>query len=410
MRLLVCAQGYGFGPVSKAISIMKSIHDHRTDVDALFYGERTALKFAMNNDNLFSDIIDSTEHSTKQVLRTVEPNVVLSSMEPEPIIEAKSLDDPPFTALVDSLFWYWRTNDIDSSNWNPAEQIEKVYSQEIEMIDFHEMMLSTYEISDVSYVQKFPSERSDGLSPDVFDTTKMVGPVVDTHHESDNQSRLIVSFAGMLSPIVSVDQATMYAEIVLNELSDVLSEFDEAGFRPLIVGNEQVLQQVDTVYETDFLSHDRYLKVLDAAPLLICPASIMSIYEATAYEVPVVLLPELSPSHWPDYQGLNAGTEGVPFDGAILGEEVEELQDIPEAETDRLYTVLSSYRADSSVYDGAVDRVFRKAESQLRDLLNEDNRKELSHRQHQLIEERLPSTDGAQKIVLDLFDRIETGR
>jgi hypothetical protein len=381
---------------------MKSIYTCQSEIDAIFYGERTALDFASKNSDLFSTIIDSTEHQIEEVLGTVQPKVVLSSMEPEPIVEAKSMDDPPFTALVDSLFWYWR--DGPSNESVAPNQTSKTSNNEA--LDFHELMLNTHEISDISYIQSFPSERTNGLSPDTHNSIKKVGPIIDTNHKGDGPPRLIVSFAGMLSPIVSVDQATMYANLILEELSDVFTEFDESGFRPLIVGNERVLSRIETTYETDFLGHDRYLEVLDSAPLLICPASIMSVFEATAYGVPVVLLPELSPSHWPDYHGLNEGINGTPFDGAILGEEIEELQDIPEAETDRLYDVLSAYRADQSAFDGAVDQIFRDVENQLLDLLHEENRTQLTESQRRAIESRLPSPDGAQEVATDLLSHI----
>lgn len=406
MKLLVCAEGYGFGPVSKAVSIVKLLREQQPKLDAVFYGEGTANDFATNNAELFSKIIDSRERSIEDVLSSVSPSVVLSSMEPEPIVKAKLLDDPPFTALVDSLFWYWRTDSTELEEHISSDQKLESVSQDSDTTNFHEFMLYTHTTSDISYVQSFPSKRSDGLSPNKFNTMKTVGPIIDTHHSGDGPPRLIISFAGMLSPVVSVDQAVMYANLVLEELSTVLSEFDDAGFHPLIVGNEQVLQRLNTAYETDFLSHNQYLEILDAAPILICPASIMSIYEATAYEVPVVLLPELSPSHWPDYSGLNKGVEGTPFDGAILGEEVEELQDIPDAEIDRLYELLSEYRADRSVFDGAVDQAFRSAESQLIDLLQEKNRKELAFQQCRTIEERLPSSNGAQQIASDLLSRV----
>lgn len=381
---------------------MKSIYTCQSEIDAIFYGERTALDFASKNSDLFSTIIDSTEHQIEEVLGTVQPKVVLSSMEPEPIVEAKSMDDPPFTALVDSLFWYWRDGPPNESE--APNQTSKTSNNEA--LDFHELMLNTHEISDISYIQSFPSERTNGLSPHTHNSIKKVGPIIDTNHKGDGPSRLIVSFAGMLSPIVSVDQATMYANLILEELSDVFTEFDESGFRPLIVGNERVLSRIETTYETDFLGHDRYLEVLDSAPLLICPASIMSVFEATAYGVPVVLLPELSPSHWPDYHGLNEGINGTPFDGAILGEEIEELQDIPEAETDRLYDVLSAYRADQSAFDGAVDQIFRDVENQLLDLLHEENRTQLTESQRRAIESRLPSPDGAQEVATDLLSHI----
>lgn len=323
-------------------------------------------------------------------------------MEPDPIVEAKSMDNPPFTALVDSLFWYWR--DGPSGESEVTNQTSKTANDETS--DFHELILNTHEISDISYIQAFPSERRNCLSPDTHNSKKKVGPIIDIKHEGDGPPRLIVSFAGMLSPVVSVDQAAMYADLILEELSSVFTEFDEAGFRPLILGNERVLSRIKTSYETNLLNHDRYLEVLDSAPLLICPASIMSVYEATAYEVPVVLLPELSPSHWPDYKGLNEGINGTPFDGAILGEKIKMLQDILDAEIDRLYDVLSAYRADQSAFDGAVDQVFRDVESQLLDLLREENRTQLAERQRQAIESRLPSPDGAQEVAADLLSRI----
>lgn len=407
MKLLVCAEGYGFGPVSKAVSIVKALREQQPELNTVFYGKGTALDFATNNDELFSQIINSEEYTTEDALEEAVPNVVLSSMEPEPIVEAKSHDNPPFTVLVDSLFWYWRTENSDPTEEISSDQTLKPVSQDISAEEFHELMLSTHATSDMSYVQSFPRDRPDGLSPDTFDSMKNVGPIIDTHQEGDGPSRLIVSFAGMLSPVVSEDQASMYADLVLEEISTVLSKFDNSGFRPLIVGNEQVLERLNTPYETDFLSHNKYLEILDTAPALICPPSIMSIYEAIAYEVPVVLLPELSPSHWPDYRGLNNEDEGTPFDGAILGVEIEELQDIPDAEINKLFNVFEKYKTDNSVYNGAVDRAFRNAESQLLDLLKPENREKLACQQRYSVERQLPSSNGAQQVASDLLLRIE---
>ncbi len=413
MDVLVTAEGYGFGPVSKVVSVAKELLELDQSIDAYFFGEGTAYTFVSNNGDRFEDVFDAENRSVNDVFDDVEPDLVISGMEANVVFEAASRPDPPLVAFVDSLFWFWTVDDVDAMAERLADASPSSVQTDGEFQNSHEQELFAHAVADVSYVQSFPTERPDDLRVDLFEPLEFVGPIVDDRHRGDGPGRVVISLCGQLSPFVSVEEAAAYVELILDEFGDVLDQFADDGYPPLVLGNEEVLDRVDTDYETDFLEHDRYLEVLDAAPLLLCPASLTSIYEAVTYEVPVVLLPEQNSSHWPDYAGLNDGVEGTPFDGAILGDRLPQLRDLDEEEIGAIYDVLAAYRGHdvgvSSDVTDVVGEVFAETERDLDALRDPDTRAERAERQRRSIEARLPSTNGARQAATDLLKRVERG-
>lgn len=401
MQVLVCAEGFGFGPVSKATSVTKELLNLVPDSEIYFLGRSIAYKFASINQELYTEVYDYDEHTVTELLTELDIDVLLSGMEPQTVLEATSHSDPPLVGFIDSLFWFWDVSTDDSFE----ETLATVDSDSIdpESFDHQELELLAHAVADRSYVQGFPSERSDSLRKELFEPLKVVGPIVDDRHEGDGPPRLIVSLCGQLNPAVSVDDAVLYAEIVLEQFRDTLETFADRGIQPLVLGNEEVLDRVETQYETTFLEHDQYLKVLDSAALLLCPASLTSTYEAVVYDIPVVFLPEQNDSHWHNYRGLNDGINGRPFDGAILGEHLPQVRDLDEQDISTIYDVLQTYRAGDTDITPVVDHVFSRTDRCLRDFLDGSKRQELAAQQQSAIETQLSSKNGAREVAEDLI-------
>lgn len=351
-NILITAQSFGYGPSSKAVTIASEFKREYPDIKLTFVGNGTSLTFVRENKLVFDEINEVKDTNTlDNLIDTTKYDHVISVMEPITALLAnkKKLS----VSYVDSLYFFWNWKDI-LLRMTPkdlkANFEDKGYSQclgKLLTMHPHEMQLVGHLLSTQSFVQRFPGfERYDILSKEIGHIVP-IGPIINLNKVSPQEKDLLlISFCGQLSPVVDLSMAINYATLCLDLINGGLEKIKH-NITPLIVGNPIVMNKLrkHTSLETVSLSHDEYLCALNRAVGLIVPVSITSIYEALAYNVPVVFLPEQHDGHGPNHMRLAKANEGQQshncFPGVLFYERFPHLKELPEEGTVKIYDLVT---------------------------------------------------------------------
>lgn len=355
-KVLVTAQSFGYGPSSKAVTIGESIKKISPKTSLTFAGESTSLVFAKENRDVFDEIVEvNSIRKLVELLETKSFDHVISVMEPIMATLAYSKKVP--VSYVDSLYFFWKWQNIlkKTTPKKLKEEFSKKYYPEcintlMEMHP-HERQLVAHILSTQSFVQRFPGFKRDDVSAKEIGNVIPIKPIIDiTWIAPKKRNLLLISFCGQLSSVVDLKKAIDYVTLCIDLISDGLKKLDK-NITPIVVGNPKVMRELrkHISLKAISLSHQEYLRTLNRAVGLVVPVSITSIYEALAYNVPVIFLPEQHDGHALNYMKLLSGNRKgesfkKSFPGILFYEWFPQLKYLPEEGTVKIYDLVTALK------------------------------------------------------------------
>lgn len=271
MKKIICtATPFGYGPVSKLITICKFLN--KENVELIFVGNGIAFELAEET-SYFSRIVpyDFAQNDSDASIFKEEwlqdISLMLNVMEPIAVCAANEMGLR--TVYIDSLFWMW-------------DEIPK----QLHTVD-------SYVIQ--SFVGVQDKVRSVAKS---IDSIRLCGPIVDCSYKKvfkENKKSLLVNFSGLENPFVKFGTNMYYPEAVMSSLIEPLNESHWEQI--IIVGNQAVMKWFSDEFGSNFrgkfqhVEHDLFLNLLSNSDMLITSPGLTSTYEAVSYEVPVRFMP-----------------------------------------------------------------------------------------------------------------------
>jgi len=368
-RIIVTAQSFGYGPCSKAVTISSYLKRFDSSIQVDFTGSGTALDFAASNYSVFDNIIKRADPNDYSVISNGEYDSLISIMDPTSVLCAKQRGKK--TAYVDSLYFFWNWREIlDKSKPNVLRDSylnSKNSLDDLLILHPHERQLIGHILSDHSFIQKYPGFERKDIKLDDIGSYTLVNPIIDLNEISDVNERdtLMISFCGQISPLVDVAKATDYAKMCLKLLEPALSVLN-SNTKCLVVGNPEVVRELkkSTNVSVMALPHTEYLRSLNRSLCLIVPVSITSTYEALAYNVPVIFLPEQHDGHGPNHMRLigSNNSSDNPFPGILFYQRLPQMNDLLEKDVSKIYdvTLTKSDRRIHMLFN-EMSAVFREA-------------------------------------------------
>ncbi|MCZ0756143.1 hypothetical protein [Anoxybacillus sp. J5B_2022] len=270
MKKIICtATSFGYGPVSKLITICKNLKKLGLELELI--GDGIALELANHTDYFnkvyrynFTNIEDSSCIKFSKIFR--EADLMLNVLEPNAVLIANKYEIP--TIYIDSLFWMW-------------EDIPPI-------------------LHNVKYyiAQRFP-----GISSKIKRFSKEIknfylcGPIVDTSFTSEGgrDDLLLINFSGLETPFTKIGENLYYPEAIM---SNLISPLNESSWKEIVVtGNKSIMQHFKKLYGQFFrghfkhLSHDNFLELMSKAKMIITSPGLTTTYEALVYGTPIRFLP-----------------------------------------------------------------------------------------------------------------------
>ena len=308
--VLLGAEPYGFGPVSKAVAIAENLV--RLGVECHFIGSGSALAFARENSHLFISVSDSSVLELAPSLPD-RCNGVISVMEPSLALAAHKLGVP--IVYVDSLSWMWDwSRDIDTLNeWLKgvsATAFGTVIS-ELGSFNTHSQQYAAHAVADLVCVQRFESQdETPRLGPG---NELIVGAIVgDTPPMSSTETYCLGSISGALNPLATPEQSERMSAALLRLMEEGAAAAD---LPVLFAGNASVLKRLGADHRetVELREHRGFRRAIRSADVFMASPGITSIAEAWAYSVPFVALPAQHYAHATILRRVNSwGAPAIP--------------------------------------------------------------------------------------------------
>lgn len=340
MKVLIGAENFGFGPVSKLRTIIDM--SMLSKCYLYFIGTIEIYNFLRRNLELEIKMIDNFQLANK-----ISFDYIVSVMEPSLILYGKYSNIP--TCFVDSLFefWNWEKDDI-----RQIENLKKSMDQEYEFDNWlsrysklsnHQQELLAYLFADEIFVQTaWQVKNRDFLNNKI----KKVRPIVDTRfvaEESYERNSIIISLSGMNNPLISKEDNLQYIKFISKVINRTPLLKDA-----LVTVSPQYLDEAKKIIENKVVSltHTEFLKKLSHSHFVLAPMGLTTFFEALEYKTIFVPLPEYHHGHIWNWRKINKELGNLPK--VLISEHCDILGgDINETLT-ALYKI---YRSRDAEYD-----------------------------------------------------------
>lgn len=304
-RILIGAQSWAFGPAGKASAIGHAFQ--KLGIKTCFVGGSTSFSFCKSSEH-FDDFIEVSSAYDYLKLQKDDFSMVISVMDPYLAVWAVKKNLPVY--YVDSMSWFW--------NWEDSESVEvftknfrgKGVADDFKYLDAlppDTRQLIAHQISKSIFSQGRPQ-----VTTETKKKAKNVGPVIDLLYRENSVKRdtIIISLSGGISPANSLEEAVRYANMVVDLIFSGRSESFFQNRKFIITGHPEVIKNMHNPHragvELKALSHPDFLRALNKAAVVFIPCGFTTIYEALAYRVPVVFLPENHNGHVYEYLTITA--------------------------------------------------------------------------------------------------------
>jgi hypothetical protein len=303
-RILSGSQAFGYGPSSKLVTIAS--HLQQAGVATDFCGEGIARSFAELNRPAFGTLRAETD------VEDIVPegyDAVLSLMSPAVAAWGYAYGVP--VAAVDSLYWLWRWPEDrqpavqrDIAQFRGAHRLGDLLAY-IETLPRHVQQFANHLMAERSYIQRYPGMYREDRADRVLNLVE-VGPIVDRSYYTDcPRDTVLISFAGMINPLISDEDIDKYFRLVNMLLEPALAELEQA-YQVVYVVNPVLDAAARQVFRGTItaLSHQEMLRTMARSIAVVTPPGITTFYECLAYRTPALSLPEQHYGHFPNYERL----------------------------------------------------------------------------------------------------------
>jgi hypothetical protein len=264
--LVLCAQPYGYGPVSKLLALAGRLQS--TGIPLVFVGAGITLELAARSASLFARVLDAGPGSADAREAIAGAAGVVSVMDREYSVLATDLGRPLY--VVDSLYWMRAT-------LPPAFRGARIH-----------------------WAQDFDGV---GMVPGRGENVRITGPLLPPGLPRwRGGARLVVNLGGGRSPFASAPDNAAYWRFVLGGLreSDIGARYRG---RILVLGGEQCLAFVRAEglgegFEVATLPHAAALEAFAGAAMVLSSPGLTTSLECFRMGVPVRYLPPQNYSQW----------------------------------------------------------------------------------------------------------------
>ncbi|MCX6304047.1 MAG: hypothetical protein NT040_03675 [Bacteroidetes bacterium] len=305
-KILFGAQAWAWGPASKAEVIANGL---KNEFDVYFCGVGTSLSFCKSS-GTFNDCFELMIEDDYSDIDFKQFDCVISVMDPFIALWAKKNNIKLY--WIDSMSWLW--------NWDKFEEIGLTYKA-----------LENIGISGAFSILKNMPPRSSKIVGQLFSdkvfvqgnyfkdngqlkTTRYVSAIINNQLIDNNclKNTVIISLSGQLCPVIDIGLAVRYSNLVTDILNDFIEQC-KLKYRVVVTGNSKVISKINRIPDVEYLSlkHTDFLEELNNARAILCLCGFTTVYEAAAYNVPIMFLPENHEGHAYEYKLI---TKAAPDD------------------------------------------------------------------------------------------------
>lgn len=393
IRIITSSQPFGYGPSSKLVTIAKMIkQEYRENVKVDFMGDDIALTYVTQNGFSFNNIISyKGEYPDPD-----HYDLVISVMNPYMAIWGWL--NRKKVVFIDSLYWFYTW---DISNFTKIEKIiEELCSVEklaeawslIKNIDFHYLQYIAHRLATKSWTQSYMGE-NENTSPifrDMIDKVE-VGAIIDLSYRQKHQKKdtILISLCGLLSPLNRPRDAIRYCQMIIGLFDDFIRSLPN-DINVVLTTSPEIVSHVRSSIDRlqiVALNNSELLKILNKTLVVFAPAGITTIYECTAYGVPIVFLPEQHDGHHLNYQriiGLNPKANKKIFPELLINTRTKrQKNNNPDGEIKEIKTLIKKIHA--GIMGDVVLDIKETLEKLKTTILVNENRIRLADEQYQVL-------------------------
>lgn len=270
-RLILTAENYAFGPISKLLFVAKLLKKRGHHMEFAGYG--TSLQLAKHFPFEAVYEIDTENPESKRQLSKIisGADMLISSMDLPSVIVAKEQGIP--VVWIDCLFWFW--NEI---------------FEEVLDVDLFVRELS---VDDSANEIKFGKKIKNLFT---------VGPILGEMDIKKRASQVLVSYGGgEATHWYKVGHDTNYPFLMTSILSNYVDWHD---FNKIIVAtSEKIIKDLkgkfpNTIFEFKCLPQREFLEELLRSEVLVTTAGLVTTESAFQYKTPTLFLPSSNDSHY----------------------------------------------------------------------------------------------------------------
>ena len=360
-NILASAEPYGFGPSSKLRAVTRAVTRNGHAVD--FVGQGLAADYAAGERDSFRGLTRVAAMTELADRPRGDHDAVLSVMDPHLAAWAQVVGLP--CLYVDSLYWFWQ--------WDAGlEPLVGQWRQRcaagapvaaLAWFDAQPMMAQQYLAhsgNTVTCAQRAPSVDGPRTQPHLG-PMELVDAIVDTGYLAPRPpATWLACLSGLVNPLTPLAAATSWLDSTL-QLIDEAAVRAGLGDTPVtLTGNAGVLGSVDLPprFATRPRSHADVLAAFNDAHVCLTPPGLTTMFEAVAYGVPLILLPEQHYGHLKIF-GEFTGADPDAFPNGLVGLRTQrELgPDVAAATLGLIADLAARAAARDAVWDGMVDGV-----------------------------------------------------
>lgn len=301
------ARNRGFGPVSKAVSILKVI-DKTKGTESIFLGKGSTLGFAKKA-NCFDRVIDQNQLSTFEYNHLLKKcDFCISVMEQDIAIDC-FINNVPYY-FFDSLFEFWKVSNEDSF----LSKLKNITHNDIKKIfTSHEMKILSHFLAERSFIQASiaGNERFMRLRKN-FPNSILISPIIDINPCNDNidinPNILLFNLGGFTQNLGRLD---LYYKFI-KKIASSLLEDSSLDINEVVItsGNEDKwAEEISSNHKSishKFLSHDKFICQILNAKYFVTAPGLTTILEAISLRKTPVIAFEQHQSHIHNLQVLKA--------------------------------------------------------------------------------------------------------
>lgn len=302
-KILIAVSEWGYGPISTLKVIIDEIYEK---YDFVFVGkEKHVLDFVKKNMNYIQEeYIEMDEVSFKDI------DLILNCMDIESLLYAWKYGIPVYT--IDNLYFFWgpkwersdykKVKEIVLDVTLPIkDKIQKLYS-----LPNYQGYLSIYILSKYVFLQHYVE-----LGQDMWfinkDNVYFIDPIIKRiAKEKKKKTKVLVSFSGLITPVTTMNDISIYMYLVKILLNELLNE----GITNIIITTpkaslvlaKEILGSMDI--EITSMDQKTFLYNLKEAKIILCPCGFSTTFEALYYKTPVFFLPEFHDGNIYNYHGI----------------------------------------------------------------------------------------------------------
>lgn len=311
MRIIMGAQGCGFGPAAELVAVSRLLTGH----ERVFVGDGVAAAFAHRNADAFDEVHERPPGTASASIDDLvgSADLAISVMEADLVLRAVTAGRP--AVVVDSLFGFWSLR-------RPLAAVHRLCAglprssfaaatRRLAGLSPHERVIAAHLLAEHSVVQTFPGVPGRaaemaalGPGPEIHVT----GPIIDLEgvrtvpRDADPGCDLLINVGGFTNFLLDLDVNDDYLRLLHRWLPDLLRDWPR--FTRVLVcggpygpGRERTFSVAGRRADCRLLPQRELLRRAAAVPDYLLAPGLTALHEAVALGRLPLALPEQHYAH-----------------------------------------------------------------------------------------------------------------